>query len=97
MYDLEFLWRRESRKTILMIVTFVPILSIGKTAKIKMIYPDNIPSATRLVPDGPNISMPLRPNELQIFPGISEVKLTEEIFIGPDTIKFMKKNEFELI
>ncbi|GFX03766.1 hypothetical protein TNCV_2113381 [Trichonephila clavipes] len=28
-------------------------------------YPDNIPSALRLVPHGPNVSVPLLPNELQ--------------------------------
>ncbi|GFY25904.1 hypothetical protein TNCV_1916541 [Trichonephila clavipes] len=59
-------------------------------------YPDNIPSAIRLVPDGPNIPMPLPPTEMQknfkIYP---LVKLTERIFVGPDIYNVVNVNEFE--
>ncbi|GFS78277.1 hypothetical protein TNCV_3172261 [Trichonephila clavipes] len=58
-------------------------------------YPDNVPSAMHFVLHGPNILVTLPPTELQKFLGISEVKLTEGIFVGSDIRKLMKDNEFE--
>ncbi|GFR34173.1 hypothetical protein TNCT_495261 [Trichonephila clavata] len=69
LHDLKFLWKRKSRKTPQMIVTFFPVISIGITAKIQMLisYPDNIPSVIHPIPHGPNMPVLLPPTLLPVI------------------------------